>query len=60
MLPPAIALNVTKELIKCAVDSGALTRQYELLGGRQVISTASPGLELYGEIQDWDHWTATP
>lgn len=59
-LPTATALQMAKDLIQCGVELGEIDENYVLLGGRQVIASESPGLELYGDLQDWDHWTATP
>lgn len=59
-LPTDAALNAAKELLQCGVKQGELDRNYRLLGGRQVISSASPGLELYNTIQDWDNWVSSP
>lgn len=59
-LPTNAALNAAKKLLKCGVKLGELDRNYRLLGGRQVISSASPGLELYNVIQDWDNWVSAP
>lgn len=59
-LPTDIALRKTKQLLDCGVRLGELDSNYILLGGRQIYATESPGLELYGELQDWDHWSANP
>ncbi|CAD7090194.1 unnamed protein product [Hermetia illucens] len=59
-LPSEKALQAAKSLLACGVSNGYLARNYRLLGARQVISTESPGLELYGEIQDWDNWVPKP
>ncbi|XP_055389710.1 peptidoglycan-recognition protein SA-like [Condylostylus longicornis] len=56
-LPTTAALDAAKKLLECGVEKGELSRRYKLFGGRQVSSTVSPGLELYNEIQDWDHWS---
>lgn len=59
-LPSQAALNAAKELLACGVKRGELDRNYKLLAGRQLIATDSPGTELYGEIQEWDHWATGP
>ncbi|XP_037940336.1 peptidoglycan-recognition protein SA-like [Teleopsis dalmanni] len=59
-LPTRAALDAAKKLLECGVKKGELDRHYKLLGGLQVISTQSPGLTLYNEIQEWDHWVSTP
>lgn len=59
-LPTDAALYAAKELLKCGVKQGELDRKYRLLGGRQVISSESPGLELYNTIQDWENWVSAP
>lgn len=59
-LPTQAALTAAKDFLDCAVRLGELDEHYKLLGGRQLIASESPGLELYGEIQEWDHWVAAP
>lgn len=59
-LPSEIAIESTKKLLECGVKMGEIDQDYILLGARQVISTESPGLELYGIIQDWDRWQTSP
>lgn len=59
-MPTSTAIQKTKQLLDCGVKLGELSNDYILLGGRQIYATESPGLELYAEIQDWDHWSATP
>ncbi|XP_017480370.1 PREDICTED: peptidoglycan-recognition protein SA-like [Rhagoletis zephyria] len=59
-LPSRSALNAAKKLLACGVKEGELDRNYILLAASQVISTHSPGLILYNEIQDWDHWSINP
>lgn len=59
-LPTSIAMQKTKQLLDCGVRLGELDPNYLLLAGRQIYATESPGLELYGEIQDWEHWSSTP
>lgn len=56
-LPSRKALKVAKHLLKCGVETGTLDPHYELLAATQVSSTKSPGLTLYNEIQEWDHWS---
>lgn len=59
-LPSSKAMDVAKQLIACGVELGELDNHYKLLGGRQVIESASPGLELYAEIQEWNNWSSAP
>ncbi|XP_073829476.1 peptidoglycan-recognition protein SA-like isoform X2 [Musca autumnalis] len=59
-LPSSKALDAAKHLLKCGVENGALDTNYELYAASQVISTQSPGLTLYNEIQEWDHWSPNP
>lgn len=58
-LPSADAIEAAKNLLKCGVEMGEIDKNYKLFGGRQIIQSESPGLELYGEIQDWDHFSST-
>lgn len=59
-LPTAQAIEKVKQLLNCGVETGELNVNYALLGGRQIYATESPGLELYAEIQEWDHWKSSP
>uniref|UniRef100_A0A1A9Z640 Peptidoglycan-recognition protein n=1 Tax=Glossina pallidipes TaxID=7398 RepID=A0A1A9Z640_GLOPL len=59
-LPSAAALTSAKKLLSCGVKTGNLQENYELLGGRQAFPTLSPGITLYNEIQQWDHWIPNP
>lgn len=59
-MPTPTAIQLAKDLLQCGVELGELDRDFILLGGRQVIATESPGLELYSDLQEWDHWSATP
>ncbi|KAH8317287.1 hypothetical protein KR074_002232, partial [Drosophila pseudoananassae] len=59
-LPTAAALQAGKSLLSCGVKQGELAEDYSLLAGSQVISTQSPGLTLYNEIQEWPHWLSNP
>ena len=49
-------LNVTRELIANAIDSGYLSPDYTLHGHRQVRDTACPGDALFNEIKTWPHF----
>lgn len=55
-----MALTAAQKLLECGVKTGALDANYELLAASQVIATKSPGLTLYNEIQNWDHWSPNP
>lgn len=59
-LPSEVAIESAKALLECGVKLGELDPNYILLGARQLVATESPGLELYGVIQDWDHWQERP
>ncbi|XP_065363719.1 peptidoglycan-recognition protein SA [Calliphora vicina] len=56
-LPKQMALTAAQKLLECGVKNGELDANYELFAASQVSSTKSPGLILYNEIQDWDHWS---
>lgn len=58
-LPVPSAIEAAKNLIQCGVEKGEIDERYKLYGGRQIIPSASPGIKLYGEIQDWRHWSST-
>ncbi|KAH8354865.1 hypothetical protein KR084_012639 [Drosophila pseudotakahashii] len=59
-LPTDAALQAAKSLLACGVQEGELSEDYALIAGSQVISTQSPGLTLYNEIQEWPHWLSNP
>lgn len=59
-LPSEVAIESAKALLQCGVKLGEIDQNYILLRARQIIATESPGLELYGIIQDWDHWQERP
>nr|AKE92867.1 PGRP-FD1 [Anatolica polita] len=59
-LPNKKQIQSAKDFIQCGVEMGELDINYKLFGARQVSSTASPGLKLYREIQNWPHFTGTP
>ncbi|XP_073943285.1 peptidoglycan recognition protein-like [Choristoneura fumiferana] len=55
--PTPQALAAAKALIKCGVTKGHLTRDYKLVGHRQLIAIEGPGRKLYQEIRTWPDWT---
>lgn len=59
-LPSNSALLKAQRFLECGKRIGELASNYSLLGGKQVISSASPGFELFKEIQDWPHFTWNP
>lgn len=55
--PSVKALENAKKFLECGKRIGELSSNYSLIGGKQVISSVSPGYELFKEIQDWPHFT---
>lgn len=55
-LPPQIALEQAKALIRYGVEQGEIDKDYALIGNCQVSSSKSPGECLFEEIQTWDHY----
>lgn len=53
-------LNAAHDLIECGKSRGILRSNVRVIGGRQVTQTASPGEQLYMQIQDWPEWTSSP
>ncbi|XP_076163182.1 peptidoglycan recognition protein S3 isoform X2 [Ptiloglossa arizonensis] len=53
-------LEAAHKLILCGKSQGILRENVRVLGARQVGSTASPGLELFNQIQNWPEWTSQP
>uniref|UniRef100_A0A336K806 CSON003218 protein n=1 Tax=Culicoides sonorensis TaxID=179676 RepID=A0A336K806_CULSO len=57
IIPSKNALMAAQKLIGQGVNQDYLSKNYKLLGHRQLIQTESPGQALYAEIQKWPHWT---
>lgn len=53
-------LNAAHKLILCGKSQGMLRENVRVIGAKQVVAIASPGLELYGQIQDWPEWASLP
>lgn len=49
-------LELTKDLITYAIESGYLLSDYTLYGHRQVTDTECPGKTLFNEIKTWPHF----
>ncbi|XP_017775382.1 PREDICTED: peptidoglycan-recognition protein 2-like [Nicrophorus vespilloides] len=58
--PSEKMLKALKDFLACSVELGELSNRYKLIGGRQVISTESPGLKLYQELQKFPHFQRNP
>jgi len=54
--PNQTMLNNAYKLIECGKDQGILRNNVRVIGARQVTQTASPGNQLYAQIQDWPEW----
>nr|XP_033328400.1 peptidoglycan-recognition protein LC-like [Megalopta genalis] len=53
-------LHAAKKLIELGVKKGKITKNYKLLGHRQVSATLSPGDVLFSIIKTWPHWSSDP
>lgn len=53
-------LNTAHKLIQCGKSQGVLRSNVHVIGGRQVSATASPGRQLYAQIQNWSEWISNP
>ncbi|XP_031848157.1 peptidoglycan recognition protein S3 [Nomia melanderi] len=53
-------INAAHKLIVCGKSQGILRDDVRVVGARQVTNTASPGIELYGQIQNWPEWVSKP
>lgn len=53
-------LEAAHKLILCGKSQGILRDNVRVIGARQVGSTASPGFELYEQIQNWPEWVSSP
>ncbi|KAJ8687418.1 hypothetical protein QAD02_023212 [Eretmocerus hayati] len=49
-----------RKLLDFGVKIGKLSKNYKLLGQRQLAHTQSPGDKLYNIIRTWEHWTNNP
>lgn len=49
-----------KDLIEHGLTEGWISKEYVLLGHRQVRDTECPGQALYNEISSWPHFVAEP
>ena len=58
--PTAAQLQATQYLLTLGLQANRLSRNYKLIGHRQVAATTSPGNKLYEVIKTWDHWVAKP
>ncbi|KPI98915.1 Peptidoglycan-recognition protein LB [Papilio xuthus] len=55
-VPPAHQLQTAKKLIAKGVELGYISRNYKLIGHRQVKETECPGQALFNEISTWDRF----
>ncbi|KOC60447.1 Peptidoglycan-recognition protein SA, partial [Habropoda laboriosa] len=53
-------LDAAHKLILCGKSQGILRENVRVIGAKQVGNTASPGFELYSQIQDWPEWVSQP
>lgn len=56
-LPPAIAMEMTKQLIAEGVRRGYIRADYQLKGHRQFSATECPGEALFKVLQTWDRYS---
>ncbi|CAH2052127.1 unnamed protein product, partial [Iphiclides podalirius] len=55
--PPNGMLKATKKLIAMGVANGSVSRDYRLVGHKQIMATECPGMALFDIISTWDHFT---
>lgn len=53
-------LKGVRQLIEYGLTEGKISKNYMLLGHRQVRDTECPGQALYNEIASWPHFIADP
>lgn len=59
--PTKAQLHAATKLIELGVDTGKISKDYKLMGHRQLSDkTDDPGDALYKIIKSWDHWSAAP
>lgn len=49
-----------KNLIKKGIEIGAISKDYKLIGARQVSANEAPGDAFFEDLKKWDHWAAKP
>ncbi|XP_043477897.1 peptidoglycan-recognition protein SC2-like [Leptopilina heterotoma] len=59
-MPPKSQIFAAQKIIEKGVELGKISKNYTLLGHRQVSNTESPGDALFSEIKKWPHWSQTP
>ena len=59
-IPLKKQLHTVQKLIEMGVTMGKISKDYILLGHRQVSPTESPGNALYSIIKTWPHWSPKP
>lgn len=61
MLPDWRMLAAAEKLIKCGVKHLELSREYRLIGHRQIVQGfINPGEKIFEEIKKWPQWFYTP
>ena len=53
-------LDAAHKLILCGKSQGILRDNVRVIVARQVVNTASPGLQLYEQIRNWPEWVSSP
>ncbi|XP_043477831.1 peptidoglycan-recognition protein LC-like [Leptopilina heterotoma] len=59
-MPPKSQIFAAQKIIEKGVELGKISKNYTLLGHRQVSKTESPGDALFSEIKKWPQWAPTP
>jgi N-acetylmuramoyl-L-alanine amidase len=54
--PPKEQLEEAQALLDVSVEKKKLSKDYILVGHRQVINTDSPGQALFEILKTWPHW----
>lgn len=58
--PSEAQLSATKKLISDGVNSGEISRNYQLIGHRQSKPTECPGDKLFNIVKTWPHFAQNP
>ncbi|KAK2579295.1 hypothetical protein KPH14_008253 [Odynerus spinipes] len=51
-------LDAAHKLIRCGISEGILRENVRVVAARQIQATASPGFNLFTQIQSWPEWTS--
>ncbi|CAL7940318.1 unnamed protein product [Xylocopa violacea] len=60
VVPPKRQLYAAQRIIELGIEGAKISKDYKLLGHRQISPTLSPGDALFDTIKTWPHWSSKP